>query len=293
MKRLLSTLTLALFVAATSFAAGTRVCVNDTVVKVLRPDSIVVTETDSTTHVHVFGSGNNPSYSFDYSKYFDGETTTTVDEHTSDWDFNLPFGKYKKRRTTQFAVEGMAYMHLGAIVPVSKTSDVRSKVGVQAGLDVINLTANMPSHRDALSIGLGLELYMMKQKEGWQWVRRGGQLATIPFGEGVTHRHSLLASMSLTMPIHYSHSFKKTDLTFSVIPEWNMLTYISNNYHKGDSRINDRYRNDLNRRPLDVAFRINCTYNDAAGIYVQFNPYKSFTGVTSPNFKMLTVGFSF
>lgn len=294
MKRLLSTLILALICAATCLAAG-RQAVNDTIVKVIRPDSIVVTETDSTTRVQVYGRAGEPAYHFSYAKGYTDSTTTTLGEHAlSDWDFSLPFGKLKSRRTTRFAVEGMAHIHTGLLIPIDKTGMADSHVGWQAGFDIINLTANLPSKRDALSIGFGVEVYLFKQRNGQQWIRRNGQLTTMPFADGLSHRRSLLTMGSFTLPIHYTHHFSKVNaLTLSAIPEWNTINTISNRYRQGDKRISDLYRGRFNRRPFDVAVRVAFINDDWGGIYVQYNPSSSFTGDAPTDFKMLTVGFTF
>ena len=61
MKRL--SLTLLWSCLATPLAAH-PLCPADTIVKVVRPDSVVIAETDSTTQMTVFGSEGNDEYYF-------------------------------------------------------------------------------------------------------------------------------------------------------------------------------------------------------------------------------------
>ena len=79
MKRLFTTL-FSLTLTAAAWAAGTEWMPADTVVRVVRPDSVVVLENDSSTEVKIFGKDNNPHYSFSYSKSFSSETLTKASE---------------------------------------------------------------------------------------------------------------------------------------------------------------------------------------------------------------------
>ena len=288
MKRLLSTL-LSLLAALCTHAAS-PVCINDTVVKVIRPDSIVVTETDSITNVSVFGRDDDHTYTFSYSKGFPTGTDTTLGEHTTNWNFTLPFQRGGRR--TKFSFNFMPYLHMGVIVPLEKGNDMYSKIGWQVGTDVFNISATLPSQSDILSIALGVECYAFRQQKGHQWIKRDGQLGTIPFNAQASHRRSMLETVALTIPVHYTHEFKNTALTLSAIPEFPIHSGIRNRYTIDNRKIRDKYSK-LNHRRFDMAFRVSFIYKDAGGIYVQFNPYKTFTGTTSPNFKMLTVGFTF
>lgn len=267
------------------------VCGNDTIVKVVRPDSIVVTETDSMTQVHVFGKSDDNNYRFNYAKGYTADATTTVDEHVSNWDFNVPFLKQKQGKKAKFSFNFMAFMHFGVAVPLDKTSDVKTDVGYHVGADVFNVAAALPSGRDQLSIGLGVECYGFKQHGGLQWVKQNGQLTSLPFPANVSHRRSWLVTEALTLPVHYLHEFKNTYFGVSVIPEWNILTRVQNHYRLDEHRINDKFSG-LNRRKFDVAFRVEFGNSGWGGLYLQYNPFKTFTGSTGSNFKMITIGYT-
>lgn len=286
MKRTL--LLIALAVAASS-AFAANVCGNDTIIKAMRPDSVVVTETDSTTFVKIFGNNGDRTFRFSYAKGFPAEANTEISQHTSNWDFTLPFKKNTSEHKAKFSFNFMSSVHVGAAIPVSKTDDVHANVGWQAGADVFNVALSLPSKRDELSIGLGCELYYLRQHKGWQWVKQDGKLATIPFANGTEHRRSWSQNLALTLPLHYKHEFKHTYFGLSVIPGYFVLSHVKNSYRYGSQRVKDKYKG-LNHRRFDLAVRAEFGHNDWGGLYVQFNPYKSFTGAASPNFKLLTIG---
>lgn len=281
---------LPLFLMAT-YTLAANVCGNDTIVKVLRPDSIIVTETDSATQIKVFGNTNDNNYRFNYSREFTSDASTTIGEHKSNWDFTTPFMKNKTDQRTKFCVNAIAFAHVGIVVPLSKTNEVHSNIGFQAGFDVINVSALLPSKCDELSIGIGVETFFLKQRNNYQWIKQNGQLATMPFDSEASHKHSRLDNFALTLPVHYLHEFKNTYIGLSIAPEFSIRSAISNRYRVDSHRVTDNYKN-LNKRKFDVAFRLEFGKRDWGGLYLQFNPYKTFTGTASPNFKMLTIGYT-
>lgn len=271
-------------------ANAVHVCGGDTIVKVVRPDSIVVTETDSVTRISVFGREGDSSYQFYYSKAFAPEGYSTISEHASKWNFSLPFQKNDSKGKAKYNLLGMYNIRYGITLPLNKTKDVHSQVGMNVGVDVVGVQTILPSRKNSLTLGLGVDIIQFKQRNGMQWIKRNGTLGTMAFPEGSHKRRSWFQGLALTLPLNYTHEFKKAEMGFSVIPELHFNGWVYNRYQINGKEVKDRYKG-ISQRKFGMSFRFNISSKRIGGIYLQYSPYKRFTAPDAPNYSTLSIGF--
>ncbi len=46
---------------------ATATCQNDTIIRTIQPDSVVIIESGQTTQMRIFGKKDDPSYTFNYT----------------------------------------------------------------------------------------------------------------------------------------------------------------------------------------------------------------------------------
>lgn len=73
-------------------------CSNDTIVNATRPDSVVVCSNSGQTSVQIYGREDDHDYRFTYTMADNPAAVASVNEHSSSWDFNLPFSKPSKNQ---------------------------------------------------------------------------------------------------------------------------------------------------------------------------------------------------
>lgn len=261
-------------------------------VRTLRPDSVIVIENDSVTQMCVYGRANDPNYRMVYTINKPTDAFTSIEEHASKWDFNLPFQKSAPKPGKDVVVNSLDVLHVGALLPIDKTAAVSSKVGVNVGGDLLNVEFVMPKRRDHFYIGLGVEANLLWQRNGMAWQKINGQLSAYSFEDESYKRRSLLSLTALTLPLRYQHDFgREFVMRFAVIPQYVMATHATNHYKVGACAYTDKYKH-LPVRRFNVAFRVDFATRSAGGVYVQYSPFNTLKDGNPANFKMLSVGWT-
>lgn len=138
-------------------------CSNDTIVNATRPDSVVVCSDNGQTSVQIYGREDDHDYRFTYTMADNLAAVASVNEHSSSWDFNLPFSKPSKNQNnsafkpSSVDLNLIDFIHVGAAVPVNAKGNVPVNAGWNLGADLLNIQYCLPSGNDALYIGLGID----------------------------------------------------------------------------------------------------------------------------------------
>lgn len=270
-------------------AAAAPACVNDTITHTVRPDSVLIIDSDSATQVRIFGREGDKSYRFDFTKGYSKEAVSTVEERAANWDFSLPFSKDKNKSKASWSVNAFGFTHFGVQVLLDKKGPVNPSVGYNVGFDLINLQYTAPARKDRLYFGFGMEANILPNKDNQRWVKDNGSLWSTDFPDESRKRHSKIFHISFTFPLRYEHTFfKNFDVALSVIPQCH-IAQVVNKYKIDNRSYTDTYRN-LDQRKFSTAFSLSLRHPDWAGVFVKYDPYYITTG-HGAKFKMLTVGF--
>ena len=272
---------------------ATATCQNDTIIRTIQPDSVVIIESGQTTQMRIFGKKDDPSYTFNYTKTNNTNSESTIEEHTAQWDFSILGHPKDTNKKSGITVNGFDFIRLGAALPVDMTGEIPSKAGLSASADIVNMQFNLPSGRDAFYVGVGYDMNYLFSRKNLRWTKANGQPAVNPHIEGATHHRSTLGTWALTLPLRYEHTFSSSfALDFCVEPQWVATTTAINRYRLGANHITDRYYKIGGLDRFNVAFSAGCQFNQNFGFYVKFAPFNSFSSSSPVNYKLLTFGFS-
>lgn len=276
----------------TTAVKAQQTSINDTIAHVISPDSIVIYENAQGKHVQVYGSKTHPDYQLHYTiKSANDETTTS--EHIGNWDFTLPFQKQSNKKHSSVCVNGFDMIHLGAYIPTYKGAGVPSKIGFDAGFDLMNIEMLSKSRKEHFYVGLGLECFLIFNDKQHYWAKKDGLLTSTAYKDETYKRSSFMGVTYLSIPIHYQHDFsKKFALRFSVIPQIAIESSIRNRYKIGSATYYDVYKK-FNPRKFSINYRLSIINPLYGGLYIQYNPYSTFNNAAASQFKSLSVGFTF
>ena len=261
-------------------------------VRTLRPDSVIVIESDSVTQMCVYGRLNDPNYRMVYTVSKPTDAYTQIEEHNSKWDFTLPFQKTEPAKGKDIVFNGFDMMHLGVMLPIDKTNVVKSNVGLNVGGDLVNVEFVLPNRKNHFFIGVGAEANLLWQDKSVAWQKLDGKLTANAYRADSYKHRSLLSYTALTLPLCYQHDFGREFLVrLAVIPQYVVAAHVVNHYKIAACSYTDKYKNvPINR--FNLAFRIDFATRSAGGVYVQYMPFNTFKDGNPANFKMLSVGWT-
>ncbi len=271
-------------------------CQNDTITRAVRPDSVVIIEDNGSTCIQIYGKENDPAYTFNYAHTYPKNSETNIHEHqTSAIDFTIPLLDHKLKKDSLmdksgFYATGFDDVHLGVAILTDKQGNVPTKVGFNAGLQVIGANYVFHSRRDCIGIGLGLEVNVFRSGKQWQYVKRDGELATEPYPENSRNHRSRMKSYALTLPIGYTHAFSK-DFSFGLFvePQYTLSNSTRTRYSIDDKHYTDKYYN-IDGHRFNMAYRVVIESRKVGGLYIKYQPFNTFSSSSPTNFKLLTIG---
>ena len=290
MKRLFTTL-FSLTLTAAAWAAGTEWMPADTVVRVVRPDSVVVLENDSSTEVKIFGKDNNPHYSFSYSKTFSSETLTKASERADLWNITLPLQNKPASERKGFSLLLFNDISVGYGFAVDNPTSTGLHSVWQFSVELLGVKAYLPGSRDYFSLGVGMEANLISQHTSQMWGQTNSGVGLLPPPEGSYNHRSTLTDCAWTLPLHYGHRFGPIWVDLAAIGQLHLKPRISNTYEVGNREYTHTFRH-LKANDLSLSYRLTLTYKNNLGLYVQYNPNYLFDAPQSPRFRLLTVGLS-
>ena len=272
-------------------------CQNDTITRVVRPDSVVVIEDNGSTRVQIYGKENDPAYVFNYAHSIPSNSEISISEHqTSAIDFTIPLLKNRALKNDSlmdksgFYATGFDDVHIGASILTDKKGNVPTKVGINAGLQVIGANYVFRSRRDCIGIGLGLEVNIFRGGKQWQYVKRDGELEAVPYPENSRDHRSRLKSYALTLPIGYTHAFNKNfSLGLFVEPQYTLGNCTRTRYSIDYKHFTDKYYN-IDGHRFNMAYRVVLESRKIGGLYIKYQPFNTFSSSSPTNFKLLTFG---
>lgn len=271
-------------------------CSNDTVVKVVRPDSVVVSENNLESKVEIYGRQGDPNYKVVYGRTENPSAFASLEEHTGGWDFNLPLSKKNKNqgpsayKPSSVDVNLISFIHVGASVPVNTQGDVPVNAGWNLGCDLLNIQYNLRSGRDAFFIGLGIDWNFLRASDDAIWTKATDGVAATPLPEGARDSRSRLTTTNLTLPLRYSHALtRKLCLDFSVLPQVAVGNRIHTKYKQDSHKVKDSAHGVGGQR-FNVGVAVGLRSTKSFGVYLKYTPMNTWGDASPLNYKMLTVG---
>lgn len=290
MKRLLFTLlSLTLYTAA--WASGGEWLPGDTVVRVVRPDSVVILDTDSSAQVTIYGQGDDPNYFYSYSKSFGKESLTKVNERAELWSISLPLQNRCDNEDRGLNLLLFNNISVGYGFAVKNPTSTGLHAAWQFSLELVGVKAYLPGGRDYFSLGFGIEANLISQHTRQMWGKTPGGVGLLPPPEGSYNHRSTLTDGAWTLPLHYGHRFGSLWVDLAAIGQLHLQPRISNTYEVENREYTHTFRH-IKANDLSLSYRLTLKHKYYPGLYVQYNPNYLFDAPQAPRFRMLTVGLS-
>lgn len=292
-------LTSALALSATTLFAAPH-CANDTIVRAVRPDSVIITEVDSTTSVQIFGSEKDKSYRFKYTKRFSPDAAYTIEEHASRWDFSLPFQRPKKTKSQRdFTMGGVNFGFVTAL-GAPKDMEVDMASSYEISFDAASIRLYSKNRRHFVSVGLGFAWRNFRLTGHSRFVQDdfGNLLIKSDAEENTRTEYSRIKLFSLSIPFRYGHDFNKHWTAYlATILNFNTYASAETRYKRiapetGVSHNVIESTTDIHQKPVSVDFLAQLQWR-WVGLYVKYSPCKVLKTNYGPSFTPLSVGFSF
>lgn len=277
---------------------------NDTIVKVIRPDSVIVTESDSVTHITIRGKEDNPDYLFDLDVQTGKNQLTTMHERATRWDFSLSLNKKGsgKESRTMLTFGGFHFGFVNALnAPKGMKIDMASsyEIGFQ-GPGYCVKTNNRKHH---FSVGLGFNWRNFRMTGRTRFLQTpNGSLITSPYPQNTTDiKSSRIKLFSLTVPFGFTFGLAKDwEAQVATILNFNTFASVESRYsiletntETGESftrRVKD-HSNNVHQKPVSVDFMASLRWR-MLGVYAKYSPCKVLNPEFSPSFTPVSVGFT-
>lgn len=294
---------LILFAATASLKAGTPLCGNDTIVKVLKPDSIVIVENDSVSTFHVFGATENPQYSFTYSKSFSNAANTSISEHGTNWDFDYPFKKKNKSDIDRNKVGIGGNIFLGFLNTLGAPSNMNVKMfsSIELGMDFLYFRHNSANGKYSFTTGLICTERFYRMTGRSRFVKADdGTIIAVPYpSETSDIKASLLRVASLGIPFRFGYRFAKhmefglgahlnVNLNGDIRNKYKVKHISEENYMNATFNVKETYKGVKTNR-VSVDLRATLKWK-GFGIYTQYSPCSVLNTTYGPSFTPISVG---
>lgn len=273
--------------AARDVAAGV-VTEPDTVVTVVNPESVVITENGNTTSVIIKSAGEGEKSVYTYS--------TTIDDagdgQTISYDFELPFERKMGGPGAShpvFTGTCLQDVYYGVLIPLDTHDAV--KTFMEGGvMSLVKGTVAPWRKGPSLSVGFGMGWKTVVVSDGMTLARLGETLQMMPLPDGAVNGRSHLHMYHLTIPVMLKqHIYRHLDFSAGVVLNLNTYCTASSDYTLGDTDYHTSYKG-LHQRFFSYDIMAKVGFAEGTALYVKYSPQSWFEGHDSPHFKTLSAG---
>ncbi len=284
---------LLLFVGLGLSAAAAEL--NDTIVKVNNPDSVLLTRNDSTIILRVDGSSNDKSAKFVYTIPTQG--TSLVDAAASRWKFpESPLTLHKESSDKKHSMELTAGQlllgfNLAQNGPKGISSDVWGRnIDVELNLMRFSVTRN---RHHCFSLGWSYGWSKIALDGGLAFQLNNGVTTIGTFAENQTPIRSVFRLNRHSFPLLYTYQENGMGLSVGPVLNLNVRPRIYNTYLNAEGKEQqDADKSGIHFTPATLSF-----YGEIKikwiGIFARYTPQSMFEKGLGPNVQTLTVGLSF
>lgn len=265
----------------------------DTVVEVLNPHKIIITErSDGGISLEVKGSGNNSKFRYNYSTR---QERNAVAGDSID-DFKIPFlsSLSGRKNTSQKKVSVEWFESIGmyyGFTAMSGAGDL-GNMGSSAEFGLLNplsMSIVFPhSWRIDTGVGFGWKNYRMDSNN--RFVKDDDGRLAIAGYEPDTYSHlSRLKIFCLDVPVIARKNFGGLSLCAGAVLDFNVYGSMLTRYRQNEKEIKISEKG-INQRKVTVDFVAALQYYDV-GIYVKYNPSTVLKSGNLPEFRSFSIGF--
>ena len=289
---------------AAGFAASAQIA--DTV-KVYRPDSVIVINSEAHQGITILGSENNPNFRYnseiDISK--DANMNISSMENRMDFSVSVPFlDKMNKKESESSSKEQTpragSQLELGGTVligllnPINDPSSLdfnpwkNSEVGFPS---ILKMSFYNAGGGLTFSISGGYNIKRFKSKSGIRYMGENGDLVLGSLPENATKTKSMITIGSFTLSPLISVKNKKsgTRITAGPMINFNRSYNTTSKYHL-DGKKHKEHDGKVNVEPVTVDFFMGVSIENFPDFYVKFAPGNILKTDALPKFSTWSIG---
>ncbi len=267
---------------------------NDTIIKVNHPDSVLLTRNDSVITLKVDGAYNDKTAKFVYTIPTKG--TSLVDAAASRWKFpEAPLTLKKKSGDNKNFYEVTAgSLLLGFNIAQNGSKGINSDVwgrNIDVELNLTNFTITRNRHH-RFSLGWSYGWTKIALDGGLAFQLNNGVTTIGTFAKGQTPIRSVFRLNRHSFPLLYTYQESGMCLSVGPVLNLNVRPRIYNTYlNSNGAEQQDAYKKGIHFSPATVSFYGEIK-KDWFGVFVRYTPKSLFEKGYGPDFQTLSVGLS-
>ena len=268
--------------AAVSAVAQTT----DTIADLKQADRVLLTRTDSTFHVNVYGSPGNPDYRYSYSVFSGNDAV--IEALAMGWDFGFPVKKNKQKRDYKCWV-GTGGLHFGFVTALAAPQGMQVDMGASYEIGFEALKVNRRWGDDALSVGLGFNWKNFRMTGYERFVTDNGRTLLGTYPTDAEPQYSRIKVFSVNFPVEYTRRLKH-DWEIGLAAILNVNTYASaETRYRLDGKSEKDFSKNIHQNRVTVDLRGSVRWK-SVGAYVKYSPCRVLKQDFGPSFSGLSTG---
>lgn len=280
MKRF-SIIMLCVFAAVSAVAQTT-----DTIADFRQADRVLLTRTDTSFHVDVYGSADNPAFHYRHSRFSGSDAV--LEERAMGWDFGFPVKKDKQKRDYKcwFGIGGL---HFGFVTALGTPQGMQVDMGASYEIGFEALSWNRRWGNDVFSVGLGFNWKNFRMTGYERFVTDNGRTLLGTYPADAEPQYSRIKVFSVNFPVEYTRRLKH-DWEIGLAAILNVNTYASaETRYRLDGKSEKDFSKNLHHNRISVDLRGSVRWK-SVGVYVKYSPRRVLTQDFGPSFSGLSTG---
>ncbi len=281
MKKLITFLML---VAPLAVFSQTRVPV-DTVARIVKPKTVVISKKDGATTVSVSGTEENPNFKYSY-KVQNGEAVDSLDG--DEWKINPPFLKDGHRRNAY--TSGGEDIYVNMMWPDAQSSGMKTSWEIGVGRIISFNWMPISSSNMKLTIGAGIAVRVISFGHDRRLYLDRGHLSLGKPLKNEKVKASKIVEEELRLPFMFTMPiYKDFKASLGVVGLLNFYSEASCTVERDGSKFSEKYKG-LHQRILNYEFVGTLGFDNFGGVTVHYRPLSDFGSAYGPEFRTISVG---
>lgn len=283
----------------TSCIVGSIISINaqeavpaDTLIDVVNPQHVVITESPTGMNINISGKEGNPDFKYTYKTEYSPNTVVTSQQENSDWNFAFPFtgkNQNKHRAKCEVFTGGLGFGFNDAVdAPADMNVAMGSSIEVFWS-HIIGLRYIPWKQGPQFSLGFGIDWrnYRMTGVNRFNVVDNNVVIEKYP--EGAEIDNSRIKIFSLGVPVMIKQNLGAGfSISAGAVINFNTYGSVKTKYTLDGTKCEDFSKN-IHKNPVtcDIMAVLSCK---AIGAYFKYSPTSVLNTDYAPKFKSLSAG---
>lgn len=286
---LIVAITLPLFASAKEFIDD-----KDTTIVINKPERVTINQNNTQLSVEVVGNGSNPNSFYKTEMISDEDAFFLTNESVDDWNFKIPFVKYKKDNCISYNKKSinLSSFGFGLVNAVDCAQGLNIDMGSSFEFmfdNIISWEYSPWKNGSMLSIGFGLNWKNWRMTSRNRFIKDNANIIIGDYPENADIQFSRIKVFSLTVPLTYTqHIYDKIYLSVGPVININTHASIKTRYKDNGVKVKETDSN-IHQSPITVDLMANLRFK-SIGLYFKYSPNNVLDTDYAPKFKSISTG---